>query len=56
MVERFLEDFTVGRSFGSGRLKIDAEVIKRFVTPPNSIPSLFTSMVLAFFSAPKLTI
>jgi hypothetical protein len=30
MVERFLEDFTVGQSFGSGRLKIDAEAIKRF--------------------------
>ena len=30
MVERFLEDFTVGQTFGSGRLKIDAEEIKRF--------------------------
>ncbi|HOO50271.1 MAG TPA: MaoC family dehydratase [Alphaproteobacteria bacterium] len=30
MAERFLEDFTVGQTFGSGRLKIDAEAIKRF--------------------------
>ncbi len=30
MGERFLEDFTVGQTFGSGRLKIDAEAIKRF--------------------------
>src|SRR5512136_2590370 len=30
MVERFLEDFTVGQTFGSERLKIDAEAIKRF--------------------------
>lgn len=30
MAELFLEDFTVGQTFGSGRLKIDAEGIKRF--------------------------
>lgn len=30
MTERFLEDFTIGQTFGSGRLKIDAEAIKRF--------------------------
>ena len=30
MAERFLEDFTVGQTFGSGRLRIDAEAIKRF--------------------------
>ena len=30
MAELFLEDFTVGQTFGSGRLKIDAEEIKRF--------------------------
>lgn len=30
MIERFLEEFTVGQTFGSGRLKIDAEEIKRF--------------------------
>lgn len=30
MTERFLEDFTVGQNFGSGRLKIDAEAIKHF--------------------------
>ena len=30
MTERFLEDFTVGQTFGSGRLKIDAEAIKHF--------------------------
>ena len=30
MAVRFLEDFAVGQTFGSGRLKIDAEAIKRF--------------------------
>jgi acyl dehydratase len=30
MVERFLEEFTEGQTFGSGRLKIDAEEIKGF--------------------------
>jgi len=30
MSERFLEDFTVGQTFGSGRLKIESEAIKRF--------------------------
>jgi len=30
MAERFLEDFTVGQTFGSGRLKIESEAIKRF--------------------------
>ena len=30
MVEWFLEEFTVGQTFGSGHLKIDAEEIKRF--------------------------
>jgi len=30
MSERFLEDFTVGQTFGSGRLRVDAEGIKRF--------------------------
>jgi acyl dehydratase len=30
MSERFLEDFTVGQTFGSGRLRVDAEAIKRF--------------------------
>jgi len=30
MAERYLEDFTVGQTFGSGRLRIDAEQITTF--------------------------
>ena len=30
MTERYLEDFTVGQTFASGRLRIDAERIKSF--------------------------
>jgi hypothetical protein len=30
MTERYLEDFAVGQTFGSGRLRIDAERIKTF--------------------------
>ena len=30
MTERYLEDFAVGQTFGSGRLRIDAERIKAF--------------------------
>jgi acyl dehydratase len=30
MTERYLEDFAVGQKFGSGRMMIDAERIKRF--------------------------
>ena len=30
MTARYLEDFTVGQTFGSGRLRIDEEQIKRF--------------------------
>ena len=30
MKELFLEDFSIGQTFGSGRLRIDAEEIKRF--------------------------
>ena len=30
MTERYLEDFTVGQKFGSGRLRVDAERIKSF--------------------------
>lgn len=30
MTERFLEDLTVGQTFGSGRLQIDADAIKHF--------------------------
>ena len=30
MTERFLEDLTIGQTFGSGRLKIDADAIKHF--------------------------
>ena len=32
MTERYLEDFTVGQVFGSGRLRIDEEQIKRFAS------------------------
>lgn len=32
MKELFLEDLAVGQTFGSGRLQIDAEDIKRFAT------------------------
>ena len=41
MSERFLEDFTVGQTFGSGRLRIEAE--ESSALPPNLILSLFTS-------------
>lgn len=30
MIERYLEDFTVGQTFGSGRLRVDEEQIRRF--------------------------
>jgi len=30
MVRRYLEDFAVGQTFGSGRMRIDEERIKRF--------------------------
>jgi acyl dehydratase len=30
MTERYLEDFAVGQTFGSGRLRVDAERIKTF--------------------------
>jgi acyl dehydratase len=30
MAKRYLEDFTVGQTFGSGRLKVDTEQIKAF--------------------------
>ena len=29
-MERFLEDFTAGQKFGSGRLRVEAERLKRF--------------------------
>lgn len=32
MTERYLEDFTVGQTFGSGRLRIDEEQITRFAS------------------------
>src|ERR671914_1908168 len=32
MTERYLEDFTVGQTFGSGRLRIDEEQIRRFAS------------------------
>jgi acyl dehydratase len=30
MTEQYLEDFAVGQMFGSGRLRIDKELIKTF--------------------------
>ncbi|HLO62709.1 MAG TPA: MaoC family dehydratase [Azonexus sp.] len=30
MIEHYLEDFAVGQTFGSGRLRVDAEQIRRF--------------------------
>jgi acyl dehydratase len=30
MTQRYLEDFSVGQSFGSGRLRVDAERVKSF--------------------------
>ena len=32
MSRRYLEDFTVGQTFGSGRLRVDKEQIKAFAT------------------------
>lgn len=32
MTERYLEDFTAGQTFGSGRLRIDEEQIRRFAS------------------------
>ncbi len=32
MTERYLEDFSVGQTFGSGRLRIDEEQIRRFAS------------------------
>jgi acyl dehydratase len=32
MTERYLEDFAVGQTYGSGRLRIDEERIKRFAS------------------------
>ena len=32
MTARYLEDFTVGQTFGSGRLRIDEEQIRRFAS------------------------
>jgi acyl dehydratase len=32
MTERYLEDFAVGQTYGSGRLQIDEERIKRFAS------------------------
>jgi len=30
MTERYLEDYTVGQTFGSGRMRVDKELIKAF--------------------------
>jgi acyl dehydratase len=32
MIERYLEDFTVGQTFGSGRIVVEKEDIKAFAT------------------------
>ena len=32
MTERYLEDFTAGQTFGSGRLRIDEEQITRLAS------------------------
>jgi len=32
MTERYLEDFTVGQTFGSGWLRVDEEQIRRFAS------------------------
>ena len=32
MTKRYLEDFAVGQTFGSGRVRVDEERIKRFAT------------------------
>jgi acyl dehydratase len=32
LIERSLEDFEVGQTFGSGRIRVDADRIKRFAT------------------------
>ena len=38
MTERYLEDFAVGQTFGSGRLRIDEERIKTFAAEFNPQP------------------
>jgi hypothetical protein len=43
--ERYLEDFAVGQTFGSGRLRIDGE--RAGVTIPNSANSLHPALVNA---------
>jgi acyl dehydratase len=30
MIERYLEDYAVGQTFGSGRMRVDKELIKAF--------------------------
>ena len=32
MTERYLEDFAVGQTYGSGRLRVDADRVKSFAT------------------------
>jgi acyl dehydratase len=36
--ERYLEDFAVGQTFGSGRLRVDKERIKAFAATPDPQP------------------
>ena len=40
MTERYLEDFAVGQTYGSGRLQIDEERIKRFASEFDPQPFL----------------
>jgi len=53
MTARYLEDFALGQTYGSGRIRIDGDRIKSF--GPSSIRSPFISMrkppVTAYFAA-----
>ena len=40
MAKRYLEDFTVGQTFGSGRLRVDTEQIKAFAAEKRTLNSL----------------
>jgi acyl dehydratase len=39
MTERYLEDFAVGQTFGSGRLRVEMERIKTFAAEFDPQPS-----------------
>src|SRR5258707_622365 len=44
MIERYLEDFAVGQTFGSGRLRIDEQRIKTFAAEFDPQPFLLVEM------------